>query len=363
MPIPWRKVFAEARAQISGDVATDIPAPPPGGAPRTRVRLFITPRAPAAASARGTLAQIVRDFSDRSEKGDPGALFAKYGGGLLPMAMGIPFMAVGVAILILLPRQAPRQILPYVFGAIFALAGLLVFWMGLSALKAAAAATQDRRKEPWRSDYARDPRGARPDAPGRSFMGCLGGLLFLLLIGVFNVLWTVRKDISALIVVTIVLVVFDALALLMLGTLLLAVLQRIRAGSPRLSWAKFPFFVGDRFEASFVCGRPLHVTGPVRATLRCVEQTLGEDSSGRPEVHPYAIYARSETFEPPQARLTAFDVRFDVPGTVPGTDLSKQESTYWLLEVRAPLEGPDFSTQFLVPIYSRASSTAAAPAG
>lgn len=53
--------------------------------------------------------------------------------------------------------------------------------------------------------------------------------------------------------------------------------------------------------------------------------------------------------------MTAFDVGFDVPETVPGTDLSTPESTYWLLEVRVPLEGPDFSTQFLVPIYSRAS--------
>ncbi len=294
MPIPWRKVFAEARAELSGDVATDIPAPPAGGAPRNRVRLFITPRAPAPSSGRGALARIARDFSDRSERGDPRALFAKYGGGFLPMAIGVPFMAAGVAILILLPGQAPRQILPYVFGAIFALAGLLVFSMGISALRAAAAAAQgDRQTEPWRSDNAWDPRGARPDAPGRSFTGCLGGVLFLLLIGVFNVLWTVRKDISALVVVTVILVIFDALGLLMLGSILVAVLQRVRAGSARLSWRKFPFFTGERFEVSFVCGRPLHVTGPVRATLRCFEQALEEDASGRPEVHPYAIYARS----------------------------------------------------------------------
>ena len=43
----------------------------------------------------------------------------------------------------------------------------------------------------------------------------------------------------------------------------------------------------------------------------------------------------------------------ELPASVPGTDLSKEESTYWLLEVRAPLAGPDFSTQFLIPIYSR----------
>jgi hypothetical protein len=228
--------------------------------------------------------------------------------------------------------------------------------MGFSALRTAAAARRGHReKEPWRWDNRWDPRGARPDAPGRSLPGFLGGILFLLLIGAFNVMWTVKKDLSAWVVVTIILVVFDALAVLMIASIFLAIVQRVRAGAPRLSWTKFPFFTGDRFEAAFASGRRLHVTGPVRATLRCVEQVVEDGGNSNPEAHPYAIYAHSQTYEPPDARLSAFDVSFDVPGNVPGTDLSGDKPTYWLLEIRAPLHGPDFSTQFLIPIYARPS--------
>ncbi len=355
----WHKAFAKARSEISGDAATEIPAPGASDSPR-RVRLYTNARTPAPPAARGALRQIARDLSDRSERGDPKVLFAKYGGGCVPAAMSIPFTGAGVAILVFLPRQAPHQIVPWVFGAIFTLAGLLLFSMGLSGVRSAAGRQRPSGTEPWHSDNAWDPHGARPDAPGKSFAGFLGGILFFLLIGAFNVMWTVRKDFSGWIVVTIVLVVFDALGLLMIVSILVAIVQRIRAGSPRLSWKKFPFFTGERFEASFLSGRPLHVTGPVRATLRCVEQ-VNEEANGRREAHPYAIYAHSQTFEPPGARLSSFDFSFDVPSKVSGTDLTRSEPTYWLLEIRAPLTGPDFSVQFLVPIYARPSSRSPAP--
>src|SRR5262245_15640062 len=245
MPPRWKRFVAEGRAAISGEDAIDIPAPA-SGKPPSRVRLYFPARAPATARASGTIAALFRDFSDRSARGDPKALLEKYGGGFGPMAFGIPFMAVGGALLVFLPRQAPRQILPYVFGSIFALAGLLVFSIGLTALKAAAGGKQASEKEPWHSDHAWDPRGARPDAPGRSFTGCVGLTLFFLLIGVFNVMWTVRKDLSGWIVVTIVLVVFDALGLLLLASIVVALAQRVRAGVPRLSWRRFPFFTGGR---------------------------------------------------------------------------------------------------------------------
>src|SRR5450759_4482783 len=123
--VEWRKKLAEARAEIGGDAATDIPAPGAGAAPR-RVRLIITAQAPEPAAAGGVFKQIVRDFSDRSERGDPGALFGKYGGAFVPMAMGIPFTGAGGAMLVFLPPRAPHRLLPWVFGAIFTLAGLFL---------------------------------------------------------------------------------------------------------------------------------------------------------------------------------------------------------------------------------------------
>src|SRR5262245_56802460 len=351
MTVMWRKAFAEAKAEISGDVATDIPAPA-SGKPDRRVRLYSTPRTPSPVSGGGALRQIFRDLSDRSERGDPKSLFSKYGAGIAPLFMSVPFTAVGTAVLILLPRKNPGQIMPYVFGAVFALAGLFLFTMGISAIRGIAAPPRSSAKEPWKTDNAWDPSGARPDAPGHSVAGYLGAALFLLLIASFNVMWTVKKDLSAWLIVTVVVGLLDRIGLLVLGSILVALVQRLRSGVPRLSWKRFPFFTGGRFEAHFTPGRALRVTGPVRAILRCVEQTTEKDSQGRPEVHPYAIYAQTKAIESPDGRLRPFDFSFEVPASVLGSDLSKQESTYWLLEIRAPLAGPDFSTQFLLPIYS-----------
>src|SRR5262249_14720042 len=272
------------------------------------VRLYITPRTPVPARAGGVAARLFRDLSDRSERGDPRALFAKYGAGFVPMGMSLPFAGAGIAVLILVPRQAPHQIFPYIFGGIFTLAGLFLFTMGLSALRSAAAPPPSSQKEPWKTDNHWDPRGARADAPGWSVSGCLGSSLFLLLIGAFNIMWTVKKDLSAWLIVTVVVGLFDLIGLLVIGSVLVALFQRVRAGSPRLSWRKFPFRTGERFEASFLSGRRLAVTGPVRAILRCVEQVNEQDSQGRPEMHPYAVYASSRTIEPPDGRLLSFDV-------------------------------------------------------
>jgi hypothetical protein len=347
----WRKAFAEAKTEITGDAATDIPASS-AGEPQHRVRLYSTPRSPAPVAAGGALRQIFRDLSDRSERGDPKALFSKYGAGIAPLAMSVPFTGAGTAILILLPRKNPGQVMPWVFGAIFALAGIFLFTMGISAIRAAAAPPRVSEKEPWRTDNAWDPSGARPDAPGRSISGFLGAALVILLIGAFNVMWTVKKDLSAWLVVTIVVGLFDLIGLLLIGSIVVSIFQRLRAGVPRLSWKKFPFFTGSRFDARFTPGRALRVTGPVRAILRCVEQATEKNSQGRPEVHPYAIYAQTKTIESPDGRMRPFDISFEIPASVTGSDLSTQESTYWLLEIRAPLAGPDFSTQFLIPIYS-----------
>lgn len=347
----WRKAFAEVKAEVSGDVATDIPAPA-AGKPQGRVRLYSTARVPSPVARGGALRRIFQDLSDRSERGDPKSLFAKYGAGIAPLAMSIPFTGAGTAILIFLPRKNPGQVMPYVFGAVFALAGLFLFTMGISAIRAAAAPPRVSEKEPWKTDNAWDPSGARPDAPGRSVAGFLGAALFLLLIGAFNVMWTVKKDLSAWLVVTIVVGLFDLIGLLVIGSIVVAIFQRVRAGVPRLSWRKFPFFTGGRFEARFTPGRALRITGPVRAILRCVEQTMEKDSQGRPEVHPYAIYAQAKTIESQDGRLRPFDISFEIPASVAGSHLSIQESTCWLLEIRAPLAGPDFSTQFLLPIYS-----------
>jgi len=51
--------------------------------------------------------------------------------------------------------------------------------------------------------------------------------------------------------------------------------------------------------------------------------------------------------------MTSFPIAVDVPAGQPGTDLSKNECTYWQVVVTVPLAGPDVEAMFLVPIYDR----------
>ena len=54
-----------------------------------------------------------------------------------------------------------------------------------------------------------------------------------------------------------------------------------------------------------------------------------------------------------QGTMTSFPIAIEVPADQPGTDLSKDECTYWQVAVSVPVTGPDLEAVFLVPIYER----------
>lgn len=322
--------------------------------------LMLPIRSPGKASV-GSLSRLWAEFTDPGPAGDSLNILKKYAGGIVPGCMGLLFMAVGILVIVLFSRQIiladKKTYLPLVFGTVFALAGFLVAYFGGSSVLRTAGGTAPRGREPWTSDNAWNPRGALPDNPTGTFASFLGRVVFFLFIGLLNILWTVKMDWTGRAIVSVILVVFDLLALAILYDSFQKILQKIRIGTPRLEWQKFPFFTGSRFDAVFRAGRAMRATGPPQVTLRRVEQRSfserrgGATASGMRATEAWS--AKKTIAALGAESVTSFPISFDIPEGEPGTDLSRDDCVYWQVAVAVPVTGPDVEAVFLVPIYAR----------
>lgn len=311
-----------------------------------------SPRAPRGSG--GGWARLWSEFTDPGPAGDAPVFLKKYGAALGPAGMGIPFLTVGLLVMFLVGRKIDladkRTLLPLLFGAIFALAGIFVTTFGIKMMLGMAAAPAPRDGAPWTSDNDWDSSGATPDNPGGGFGTAVGRLIFLVFIGFLNILWTVKMTGSGRLIVALVVGLFDLLALLVVYDTLRKMVQAIRVGTPRLAWRTFPFFTGGRFEAVFQTSRPMRPNGPPKVTLRRIEQHSG----GSQSVQSFEAWSSEQALTAfAEGTMTSFPVQVDVPADQPGTDLSNAECTYWQLLVTVPVAGPDVEAVFLLPIYQR----------
>jgi hypothetical protein len=86
----------------------------------------------------GALTRLYAEFTDSGPAGDSLNMLKKYADGILPGCMGLLFMGVGTLVIVLFSGQIipsdKKTYLPLVFGAVFALAGFLVGFFGLSSV-------------------------------------------------------------------------------------------------------------------------------------------------------------------------------------------------------------------------------------
>ncbi len=357
----WKDARVQLR-QVSASASSAGSGPPaPQGSRAARVRLTIPAQSGWRARKSGVLRGLWRDLSDRSASGDARSLLSKYGTGLGPGCMGIPFLGVGILVMVLVGRQAAAQgrsqWMPVAFGAVFALAGLFLITTGVSAIVGRAAqsavAAGDAARS-WESDYPWDPRGARAEGSGGNFAAAIGRVLVVGLIGLFNVFWTVPMPITTRLWVSGIVLVFDLLALAVVYDTVLRIWMRLVHGRPRLIWKRIPTIVGERFEATFSPGHAIRMTGPARVELTCVEQSEENGASQRSVVCD-GVYSAQQTIPPPAdgRRVATLEIDLAIPAGLPGTRLSASPAKirFWRLTVIAPVLGPDVSAAFLVPIY------------
>jgi hypothetical protein len=206
---------------------------------------------------------------------------------------------------------------------------------------------------PWTADHPWRPEGQEPDytPEARHYVALRIGLIvgiaalnLLLLRAATPVLETIvlLLDAAGLIVV------FDSLNKLWYG---------YWTRKPRMRWTRFPASTGGRLEGVLVARPSPEVVGPVQAVLRFVQDERIESESG-PEsgettYEPMVTYRKMAEFPVPGDRLREVPIAFDVPGDLPGTDLSRPDATYWQIAVRIPVVGPDEELVYLAPIYAR----------
>lgn len=234
------------------------------------------------------------------------------------------------------------------FGSVFALIALRMLQIVLHGARRQGHGRERRSSQrPWESDHPWKPEDQGPDYSGNTGGFVLGYIAFFGLIGLFNMVflspspWVLRG----------IVLLFDLFALLMLLDGLRKLWQASRHGRPRIRWTTFPAFLGGRLEGTFLIHPPLQPRGPVRATLRCVE-----DTSGQQTVEPFVIYKQVHELDAGGDVLRELPVSFDVPSDLPGTQLHHGDATYWQVFLQVPVTGPDFETVFLAPVYAEKSA-------
>jgi hypothetical protein len=233
------------------------------------------------------------------------------------------------------------------FGTVFTLVPLRMLQIVLNSVRQEERGrSRGNRKRPWESDHPWRPEGQGPDYAGNSGGFLLGLIAVLGLLGLFNMVfmsaspWLLRG----------IVLFFDFFGLILLLDALRRAWQAIRHGRPRMRWTTFPAFLGDRLEGVFLIRPALRPRGPVKATLRCIEDAGGGEAT---TLEPYVIYQQIREIEGAGNALRELPISFDIPSDLPGTRLNRAQATYCQVFLQVPVTGPDFETAFLAPVYER----------
>ncbi|MBA3425341.1 MAG: hypothetical protein ACR2HO_00880 [Rubrobacteraceae bacterium] len=284
------------------------------------------------------------------------------GFGLLLVAAG-----VGTSILVLADSSvnATTLYLTLVACSTFVVGGLALVTHGVAGLRRMSVLRRERARhpeEPWRWDHRWDEAGIRDDTVRRLTLWGYRALFFAMFMLPFNWLVFVSGDLAwfGMVAFGLVTVLFDLLVVYVFYRFVKSFLQYVRHGVGAIRYARFPFFLGEPLEVSFVPTDRMSGLRELKATLRCVEERYEkfdfEDSDSSTTVIPYELYSDTHTFTGnPDTVGRSLDVNlsFALPDNRPTTKLGERPPTYWELEIEAEAPGVDYAATFLLPVYSR----------
>lgn len=266
------------------------------------------------------------------------------------VAAGVLFGAAGLALVLVAAGgglDAP-PLLVAGFGALLLAGGAAVGaqgWRGAQRARQVAL----HPTQPWRFDHAWDPGGALDDAGARGRRSLWQAALLAAFLLPFNALAAAHPDDLPLGVV----LVIDLGPPLLLAQGLYHLARRRRHGTSRLVFHRFPYLLGEPFEATLVLGQRAPLVRALEVTLSCVERRPEEAmGDGQPEVR----WVEVELCRAVQAMRGARELplRFELPpaGRELGTDLVSAGGRRWTLRVRGKAPGMNYDASFLLPIYA-----------
>ena len=206
-------------------------------------------------------------------------------------------------------------------------------------------------RQPWRTDHPWNPAGGPGARHRRARRTLFWGAAVAAVLVPWNGLAAVRPDLvppGAVAVADLV-----PVALLLRGAWLRRAWRR--SGAARLRYDRFPFFLGEPFEAVLLLG-PEAGEGAVEVSLACREGRLAESAAG-------LAWKDVEVYRATQVVLAAPEtpVAFELPAAERelGTSLGGRDARRWELRVRGRA-GARVDETFPVPVYAPPVDEAAA---
>jgi len=282
------------------------------------------------------------------------------------LLFGGVFVAVGTAIALIglkvIPIDPAGLHAPYwvltVFGAVFAVAGLLVWFAGIqqslvSRQRAQLAAAHPG--EPAFADYPWDPRGWRP-ARWKPVMAGFGMAAFMtLFLSIFN-FWAFGSG-QGPFPVKLIVGLFDLVLLAVWWGAIQALAKAIKFGESFLRYSRIPYRPGETID--LVWEPPAGILQIESGTfaLRCVAEwteTHGHGKNRSTHTYHQLKWEGSWQIESPTMlrRGAQVPLSFETPADLPGTCLGATPVIFWELGVKLQVPGLDFAADYLVPVYA-----------
>lgn len=315
-------------------------------ADRRPVTLFAPPAAPG------------RELMGRAWRGTPTVFgTASILIGVVPLLAGVAMLGVATGSIAeeIATLRVPRWIAVLV-ALVFLLAGLFFVlhgWRGISRLRRVRRLRASHPDEPWLWEHPWNAFASFDETRGELRRGIPAAIMLAAFLLPFN--WLAFSAESGHWVVALVTGAFDAILLLTVARLVYLGLRVGRYGTTELRLPRFPCHTGSEIELKLVRTPELAALGPLRGTLRCIEERAelrGPAGRRRRQVVAYALHESMVTGEITRDG-DAIVFRFPVPDDAAGSALAGRPPRYWELAVEGDAPGVDYGASFLVPIYAR----------
>lgn len=282
------------------------------------------------------------------------------------LILGLPFVGVGLTIIAVAAgyitirhsggRHVPSWFLATI-GAVFAWAGLSFVVHGLRGARRTARSQRLRAThpgEPWRWDHAWDERGSTDDTGARAGQSLYAAVFMSVFLAPFHWIGFVAPD--GMLMFGIVALLFDIAIVALIGRAVYLFARRLKYGSGRALFNRFPFRPGSTLELHVEAPRALPQHAVANATLRCIQERYVRSGSGEDatvSVECFGLYrdVAPAPWASAGAGVRSLRVRFDLPRDVPITDLASRPCRYWEVDVEASTDGVDYAARYLVPVY------------
>jgi len=258
------------------------------------------------------------------------------------------------------------------FAGMFAAGGLLIVLSALAESlrcpRVPAGSPPWRIDHPWREVVHHEDGTGQPASALDRVVRALWLLFFFALVAAFHLplvlspeliegqgsLGGLVVELSGETVVRVVVLIFDLVALLVLGVLVYSAVQRLRFGRRSLRLLTLPAWTGGTLGAELSFSRGLHAVGPARCTLHCVDESrrAAPPAPGPPADSLVSIYRETQELDTAGRTVRRLRVEFEIPADAPGTRLGGTPRIFWRLIVHVPARGPAYRGDFLVPVYA-----------